>query len=140
MQLFLENLAHHLFRQLEAELDEPVLRGLLRRIDKDEVKHVGLARTYLPRALADCSPVEGLWLAGRLTTWSVWILAAAYQLRPAAAILGIDMVRATRACARDHRRLVTGLGRSTWTSLANVFLSEEVVGWFARRLYSDPEA
>ncbi len=135
MQLFVENMAHHLFRQLEAKVDEPVLRGVLRQIDKDEVKHVGLARSYLPRALATAGPFESWWLLGRLTAWSVSIMAAAYQLKPAAAVLGIDMVRATESCARDHRNLLIGLGSRRWSALATTLLSEEIVGWFAGLLY-----
>src|SRR5258706_925964 len=78
MQLLVENLAHHLFREVQANVDEPVLRELLEYVDGDEVKHVGLARNYLPQLMADMGYVEYFALMTRMTFWVMVLMCAAY--------------------------------------------------------------
>jgi hypothetical protein len=46
------------------------------------------------------------------------------------------MVRGAVVASRDHRKLVEGLGRRSWSLLADVTLNEAVVAFLARRLYA----
>jgi hypothetical protein len=135
MQLLVENLAHHLFREVRTHVDEPVLCELLEYIDGDEVKHVGLARNYLPTLMRDVSTLEYAALLARMTFWVVVLLCAAYQLKGAAHTLGIDMVAGTARASDDHRKLILGLGKRSWSLLARSFLSEGFVNLIARTMF-----
>jgi len=135
MQLLVENLAHHLFHEVSNHVREPVLRDLLRYIDADEVKHVGLARNYLPRMLREVGLLQYAGILARMSFWILTLMAAAYTLKPAARRLGIDMVRGALVASRDHRKMIDGLGRRSWSMLAHAVLNERLVTWTARLLY-----
>src|SRR5689334_13442903 len=58
MQLLVESNALALFRGLVEAQVEPVLAELLPYYERDEARHVGLGVLYLPRLLAQQSPLE----------------------------------------------------------------------------------
>jgi hypothetical protein len=136
MQLLVENLAHHLFREVRTHVSEPVLRDLLEYIDADEVKHVGLARNYLPYLLQQVGPLEYGRMLANIGFWILNLIVAAYQLKPAAQCLGIDMVKGARLATADHKKLVDGLGRPSWSLLARTFLHDDLVDWLSKFLYA----
>lgn len=123
MQLLVENVAHAIFRNLCESLDEPVLRGLLEYIDRDEVKHVGLARNYLP-ALLGHVPLRSL--------PRVWAKPA--RNRRHAERLGIDVNVQSKRQFRDMNRLVRSLGTGR-ERLAVGVLSDRWNDWLVDRLF-----
>ncbi|RME47210.1 MAG: ferritin-like domain-containing protein, partial [Deltaproteobacteria bacterium] len=135
MQLLVENLAHHLFLEIRSHVEEPVLRDLLRYIDQDEAKHVGLARNYLPRILARAGKLETAKILGYSTFWGLCLLSAGYQLKEAAESLDIDVAKGFRRVTREHRKLVSNLGWF-WRLCTKVTLSDPFIEWLADTLYT----
>ena len=134
MQLLVENLAHHLFLEIRSHVDEPVLRDLLRYIDQDEAKHVGLARNYLPHVLARAGKFETAKILGYSLFWGVCLLSAGYQLKEEAHRLDIDVAKGFRRVTREHRKLVNNLGWF-WRICTRITLSDAFIEWLADTLY-----
>ncbi len=110
MQLLVENVAHAIFRSLCETVDEPVLKGLLEYIDRDEVKHVGLARNYLPELLARV-PLRDLPRAWATQAfWSACLLTATRRNRAHAEALGIDVNAHSKRQSREISRVVASFG------------------------------
>ena len=58
MQLLVENLALAIFKRVAASNVEPVLTDLLAYVERDESRHVALGVMYLPKLLAQATPLE----------------------------------------------------------------------------------
>lgn len=110
MQLLTENIAHAIFRTLCDTIQEPVLKSLLDYIDRDEVKHVGLARNYLPKLLAKVRlrHVPRMWATQ--TWWSACLLTATWRNREHGERLGIDINAHSKKQSREVNRLIRSLG------------------------------
>lgn len=126
MQLLVESLAHHLFMQVRKHVDEPVLKDLLRYIDIDETKHVGLARNYLPVYLEKISYPEAVRLIAKQQRWIFWLLRATFQLKHCADVLGIDVNEATKKSVADNTATIRKIGRTFWDRKGLLVLPE----WF----------
>src|SRR5262249_6074397 len=90
MQLLVETVAVNLFRAIATAGIEPVLTDLMPYFERDEARHVGLGVMYLPRLLADLSPLESFRLKLfqlRINTLIIW---GTRLMRPHFEALGID--------------------------------------------------
>ena len=90
MQLLVENVAVNLFRTIANAGVEPVLSDLMPYFERDEARHVGLGVMYLPRLLAQLSPLESFRLKLfqlRINTLIIW---GTRLMRPHFEALGID--------------------------------------------------
>lgn len=126
MQLLVESLAHHLFMQVRKHVDEPVLKDLLRYIDIDETKHVGLARNYLPVYLKRISYPEAVRLLAKQQRWIYWLLRATYDLKDCAETLGIDINEATKKSIADNTATIKKIGATFWDRKGILLMPE----WF----------
>lgn len=110
MQLLTENVAHAIFRTLCDSIEDPVLKGLLEYIDRDEVKHVGLARNYLPKLLRQMKlrKLPSAWAVQ--SWWNLCLLTSTWLNRDHAERLGVDMNLEAKRQSRDLTRMIRGLG------------------------------
>lgn len=135
MQLLVENIAHALFVNLVETTEEPVLRGLLEFVDRDEVKHVGLARNYLPLLLRGVGVRKGLRMLWMQWYWSVNLLAAVYRNRKNADLLGIDMNRNLKKQFRELNKVIRTIGTGRRDRLAILAAPDSWNDWFIDRLF-----
>jgi hypothetical protein len=106
MQLFVEHIAVHLFKSLSEVAVEPVLADLLHYFHRDEARHVGLGKLYLPEILNKLSRREAL----QLQLYQLWLItfmqfSIEYHRRDAEA-LGIDIGDAMRKALRDQTEML----------------------------------
>lgn len=134
MQLLVENIAHALFVNICENLEEPVLRGLLEYVDRDEVKHVGLARNYLPLLLRRVGPLEGTRMLMMQMYWSMNLLAATWRNRKNAELLGIDMNRNMKKQFRELNKVIRSLGRRR-DRMAVLAAPDSWNDWFVDRIF-----
>lgn len=133
MQLTVENAAHSIFRNLCDAVDEPVLRGLLERVDRDEVKHVGLARNYLPRLLPRVRRRDLPRFWARQAWWALCLLVATVRNRRHAERLGIDVNLTTKAQLRELNRAIRSVGRRE-ERRAILGLPDRINDWLVDRI------
>lgn len=135
MQLLVESLAHHLFLQVRKHVNEPVLKDLLRYIDIDETKHVGLARNYLPIYLKKISFVEAARLLAKQQRWIYWLLRATFDLRHSARTLGIDINEATKKSIADNTATIRKIGETFWDRKGLLLMPESVTDFMVDVLF-----
>ena len=64
LHLLTEIVAHYLFTAIQKSYPEPVLKGLLYYIVRDEAKHVGFAK-YLPELVNKISPDHRIYVLAK---------------------------------------------------------------------------
>lgn len=105
MNLIVENVAHSLFTTLMDNFDEPVLQELLHYIDLDEVKHVALARNYLPRLLKDIGPVRRTQIYAKQAYWNYVMFRAQDRIMKDTQALMIDWNAQMKRDMKDMRNM-----------------------------------
>ena len=105
MNLIVENVAHGIFTTLQDSFDEPVLRDLLHYIDLDEVKHVALARNYLPRVLKGVGPIRRARILAMQVYWNYLMFRAQDQIMRDSKELYIDWNAQMKKDFRDWRQM-----------------------------------
>ncbi len=93
MNLIVENIAHGIFTMIQNNFDEPVLRDCLHYIDLDEVKHVALAKNYLPIFLRKAGRVQAMKMIGYQVLWNYYMIRAQSKIMDDAAPLNINWNR-----------------------------------------------
>ncbi|MEW6776719.1 MAG: ferritin-like domain-containing protein [Bdellovibrionota bacterium] len=109
MNLIVENVAHSLFQTLMENFEEPVLQELLHYIDLDEVKHVALARNYLPSLLKDVGPVRRARVLAMQVYWNYLMFKAQDQIMRETKVLMIDWNAQMKRDFRDWRKMYKDL-------------------------------
>lgn len=106
MQLFVEHVAVHLFKAIAETRVEPVLSGLMPYFARDEARHVGLGKLYLPDVLSKISRREAL----ELQAYQLWLMSfmqLSMELhRKDADVLGIDLQASLRRAMREQSRML----------------------------------
>ena len=105
MNLIVENVAHSLFTTLMDNFEEPVLQDLLHYIDLDEVKHVALARNYLPRMLQKLGPIRRAQIYAKQAYWNYLMFRAQEQIMKDTAALMIDWNAQMKRDMKDMRNM-----------------------------------
>jgi len=105
MNLIVENIAHSLFSTLMANFEEPVLQDLLHYIDLDEVKHVALARNYLPTILKGVGPVRRARIYAQQAYWNYLMYRAQFQIMRETKALMIDWNAQMKRDFKDWRNM-----------------------------------
>ncbi|MCW5827680.1 MAG: ferritin-like domain-containing protein [Deltaproteobacteria bacterium] len=90
MNLIVENVAHSIFTMIQDNFDEPVLRDCLHYIDLDEVKHVALAKNYLPELLRKTGRVRAMRFVGYQILWNYYMIRAQTRIMEDAKPLNIN--------------------------------------------------
>lgn len=96
MQLLVENLALTIFQLVRQANPEPILTDLLRYIEKDEARHVGLGVQYLPDLMRSASRVENALTIAFQLQIVAWTIRGLKLLEPDLAVLGVsprDVIR-----------------------------------------------
>ncbi len=106
MQLFVEHVAVHLFKAMAEVRAEPVLAELMPYFGRDEARHVGLGKLYLPEVLSRITRREAL----ELQAYQLWLmgfmqLSIEYH-RKDAEVLGIDLQESLRRSLREQTRML----------------------------------
>ncbi len=106
MQLFVEHVAVHLFKAMAEVRAEPVLADLMPYFGRDEARHVGLGKLYLPEVLSRITRREAL----ELQAYQLWLmgfmqLSIEYH-RNDADVLGIDLQDSLRRSLREQTRML----------------------------------
>jgi hypothetical protein len=106
MQLFVEHVAIHLFRALSEARVEPVLADLLYYFQRDEARHIGLGKLYLPELLPRLSRREAL-QAQIYQLWLVTFMQMSIEFhRKDAELLGLDIHEAMMKALRDQGEML----------------------------------
>ena len=105
MNLIVENIAHSLFTTLMENFEEPVLQELLHYIDLDEVKHVALARNYLPQLLKEVGPVRRAAIYAKQAYWNYVMFRAQDQIMRDTKALMIDWNAQMKRDMKDMRKM-----------------------------------
>ena len=102
MQLFVEHVAVHLFRAMSEARVEPVLADLLPYVHRDEARHVGLGKLYLPMVMNKLSRKEAV----EVQLYQLWLgvfMQLSIELHaPHAQALGLDIQQTLRRAMRDQ--------------------------------------
>jgi hypothetical protein len=102
MQLFVEHVAIHLFKAIADVGVEPVLSDLMYYFQRDEARHIGLGKLYLPELLPHISRREAI----NVRLYQYWLilfmqLSIDYH-RKDAEVLGISIRHAMLRALRDQ--------------------------------------
>lgn len=111
MQLLVENIAVHLFKNVAEINVEPVLTDLMPYFEKDEARHVGLGVMYLPELLRELGPVEQAKLAVFQAFVYGMVVLGGYSLMPEFEKLGINVNRWLRRMGHDQSDITYRMGR-----------------------------
>jgi len=109
MQLFVEHVALHLFRALSELQVEPVLSDLLAYFQKDEARHVGLGKLYLPTLLSKLSRKEAVEALAYQVWITVFIQMAIEYHQPDAQVLGLDIRKTLQRALKDQTEMMDEL-------------------------------
>ncbi len=101
LHLLTENVAYYLFTALKECYKEPILKGLLDYIARDEAKHVGFARKYLPEVINKISYLGQIRILIKQFEWTFHITASILRLKKAGETLGIDVAKWFERGTRD---------------------------------------
>lgn len=113
LHLLTETVAYYLFTALKECFHEPILKGLLEYIAKDEAKHVGFARKYLPEVINRISHLEQLRILVKQLIWTFHITASIMRLKKSAEILGIDVIKWFERGTKDFLNLAYEISGKT---------------------------
>ena len=91
LHLLTETVAYYLFTAIRESYPEPVLRGILKYIARDEAKHVGFAKKYLPELANRISPPHQVFVLIKNIEWTLLLVSAFLRLAPYGERLGIDI-------------------------------------------------
>ncbi len=106
MQLFVEHVAVHLFRAIAEIGVEPVLSELMPYFGRDEARHVGLGKLYLPDVLSRITRREAIELQA-YQLWLVGFMQLSMEFhRKDAEVLGIDLLDSLRRAMREQSKML----------------------------------
>jgi hypothetical protein len=113
LHLLTESVAYYLFTALKECFHEPILKGLLEYIAKDEAKHVGFARKYLPEVINRISYIEQVRILIKQLIWAFHITASILRLKKSGEILGIDVIKWFERGTKDFLNLAYEIAERT---------------------------
>jgi ribonucleotide reductase beta subunit family protein with ferritin-like domain len=113
LHLLTETVAYYLFTALKESFHEPILKGLLEYIAKDEAKHVGFARKYLPEVINRISHLEQIRILIKQMIWTFHITASIIRLKRSAEAIGIDVIKWFERGTKDFLNLAYEIAERT---------------------------
>jgi rubrerythrin len=116
MQLIVENVANHLFHHIGEAVPDPLLKEVLKYVQRDEKKHTGLAAIYLPSVLDKVRWRDIPFIKARQVYWSFCLDRTIYNHRYDADALGIDLYAAMVKGLEAQQHIVEQMGtaRGIW--------------------------
>ncbi|MEW6775742.1 MAG: ferritin-like domain-containing protein [Bdellovibrionota bacterium] len=111
MQLLVENIAVHLFKNVAGTDVEPVLSELMPYFERDEARHVGLGVMYLPELLKGLSAWDQVKLAAVQGYIYALVVLGGWSLLPEFQTLGINVNQWLRRMGHDQADLTFKMGR-----------------------------
>ncbi len=132
LHLLTETVAYYLFTALKESFQEPILKGLLEYIAKDEAKHVGFARKYLPEVINRISHLEQIRILTKQLVWTFHITASIMRLKKSGETLGIDIIKWFQRGTKDFLDLAYEIaGR---TKFSNFILPRKLSELIAKKM------
>ena len=113
LHLLTETVAYYLFTAIQKTYPEPVLKGLLYYIARDEAKHVGFAKKYLPELVNRISPAHQIYVLAKQLEWTFHLLSALLRLAPYGKQLGIDVSTWFDRASEDFLKVAYDIARMT---------------------------
>ncbi len=102
LNLLTESVAYYLFTGLKESYNEPILAGLLHYIARDEAKHVGFAKKYLPDVINSISYFEQFYILLKQIEWTLHMIFSIMRLKKDAELLGIDVQKWFRRGTHEY--------------------------------------